>query len=416
MLQWTTAAQTARIFNLRKRGNVAWQKMTISVLFAVILTIGVQVLYNMASVGFSPALIAAAVVLLLWVLSPLVVYWINRRIVESVEPLNPAQVVLLRQVARRTWGFFEHFVGPEDHWLPPDHFQESPGAKVAHRTSPTNIGLLLTSTLAAYDLGYLNHYGLVTRWMMTMDALKQLERYRGHFLNWYNTLNLQPLNPRYVSTVDSGNLAASFIVVAQACRQMESAPVFRWELWQGYLDSLDNLVEILSAIRSPEFRKEIQTINRQISLLKLEIQSIRNHPQDWYPLFLKVKGEFWENLSTGLMQLIDVSRNAFDQKRLSQLHEITIHLGRHQEAVERDITDLLPWVPLFSEIPAALKSDKFASLMGELAKALPLNLKLNQIQNCVQRAIPIIDRIAEQMEEQFSNSAAGGVAQELQSG
>ncbi len=408
MLQWTTAAQTARIFNLRKRGNVAWQKMTVSVLFAVILTVGIQLLYNMASVGFAPTLIAAAVVLLFWVLSPLVVYWINRPIVEQVDPLNAAQLVLLRQVARRTWGFFEHFVGPEDHWLPPDHYQETPGAKVAHRTSPTNIGLLLTSTLAAYDLGFLNQYGLVTRWMMTMDALKQLERYRGHFLNWYNTLNLEPLNPRYVSTVDSGNLAASFIVVSQACQQMESAPVFRWELWQGYLDSLNNLVEILTAIRSPEFRSEIQKITRQISLLKSEIQAIRNHPQDWYPLFLKVKGKFWENLSTGLMRLIDVSRNAFDQERLAQLNEITIHLGRHQEAVQRDIIDLLPWVPLFSEIPAALQSDDFASLMAELSQALPLNLKLNEIQNCVQSALPIIDRIAQEMEGQISNSPFEG--------
>ena len=85
---------------------------------------------------------------------------------------------------------------------------------VAHRTSPTNIGLLLTSTLAAYDLGYLDPLGLVTRLTATLDTLEALERYRGHFLNWYDTLTLQPLQPRYVSTVDSGNLAACLIVTA----------------------------------------------------------------------------------------------------------------------------------------------------------------------------------------------------------
>ena len=101
----------------------------------------------------------------------------------------------MRQVIRRTWGFFERFVGPEDHWLPPDHFQESPVGIIAHHTSPSNIGLLLTSTLAAYDFGYLDQLGLVTRLSTTMDTLGQLERFRGHFLNWYDTLTLATASP-----------------------------------------------------------------------------------------------------------------------------------------------------------------------------------------------------------------------------
>ncbi len=101
-------------------------------------------------------------------------------------------------------------VGPEDHWLPPDHFQESPSL-TAHRTSPTNIGLLLTSTLAAYDLGYTGQLDLITRLQATFDTLDQLEHYRGHLLNWYDTESLAALAPRYVSTVDSGNLAGCLI-------------------------------------------------------------------------------------------------------------------------------------------------------------------------------------------------------------
>ena len=100
-----------------------------------------------------------------------------------------------------------------------------------------------TSTLAAYDLGYLDQLGLATRLVTTMDTLDQLERFRGHFMNWYDTLTLQPLHPRYISTVDSGNLAASLIVTAQACKSMPEAPIFRWDLWQGYLDTLSNLTE-----------------------------------------------------------------------------------------------------------------------------------------------------------------------------
>ena len=167
--------------------------------------------------------------------------------------MSEEQTILLRQVGRRTWGFFERFVGPEDHWLPPDHFQEAPVGIIAHHTSPSNIGLLLTSTLAAYDLGYLDQLGLATRLSITMDTLDQLERFRGHFLNWYDTLTLQPLKPRYISTVDSGNLAASLIVTAQACKSMPTERIFRWDLWQGYLDTLSNLTEILKGMRKTEF-------------------------------------------------------------------------------------------------------------------------------------------------------------------
>ena len=164
--------------------------------------------------------------LLLWMFSPLIAQWISQPINQRVKPLSEEQTSLLRQVARRTWGFFERFVGPEDHWLPPDHFQEAPVGIIAHHTSPSNIGCCFTSTLAAYDLGYLDQLGLATRLPITMDTLDQLERFRGHFLNWYDTLTLQPLKPRYISTVDSGNLAASLIIIAQACKRYADRNAF----------------------------------------------------------------------------------------------------------------------------------------------------------------------------------------------
>ena len=140
----------------QSRRNLAWEKMGSSTFLALILAIGVQLFFDPVRDGIAPALAYSSIVLLLWLLSPLIVGWINRPIIEHPVPLNEEQEKLLRQVTRRTWGFFERFVGPEDHWLPPDHYQESPVGTIAHRTSPTNIGLLLTSTLAAYDLGYLD--------------------------------------------------------------------------------------------------------------------------------------------------------------------------------------------------------------------------------------------------------------------
>jgi cyclic beta-1,2-glucan synthetase len=168
LLQWTTAAHTARVFGLQIRWDDAWQKMGMSSILALILIMGVLIISAKTNNGAASALAYTSPVLLMWLTSPFIVWWINRSITQYKATLNEEQENLLRQVARRTWGFFERFVGPEDNWLPPDHYQESPDEKIAHRTSPTNIGLLLTSTLAAYDLGYLDQLGLATRLSTTL--------------------------------------------------------------------------------------------------------------------------------------------------------------------------------------------------------------------------------------------------------
>lgn len=393
LLQWTTAAQTAHIFRIQNRKNIGWQKMLISVLHAIILAVTLTILTIMASSGEPLSLMLAGVVLLLWLLSPIIVYWLNRPIDIQVAPLKIDEISLLRQVARRTWSFFERFVGPEDHWLPPDHYQETPGAIVAHRTSPTNIGLLLTSTLAAYDLGYLNHFGLVARLEMSMESLSQLERYRGHFLNWYNTLSLEPLNPRYVSTVDSGNLASCFIITDQACKKMPSEYVIRWELWQGYLDSLTNLSNILLTIRGVEFRKQIRALTQAISDLQIEIRAIQSKPDQWFPLFLYVIEDFWPKLSNQLLDLITTSKIAFDHGNLMELKTITTHIGQHQQAVQRNIADLLPWVPFLLHIPPELKEPDNVAILSQLTEILPGNLKLNEIKVKTSQATPLINAL-----------------------
>jgi cyclic beta-1,2-glucan synthetase len=390
LLQWTTAAQTARVFGLQARRNVAWQKMSASALLALILTMGLQLVSSPTRSGGVPVLTYASPVLLLWVLSPLIVWWINRPITEHTAPLNEEQVNLLRQVTRRTWGFFERFVGPEDHWLPPDHYQESPVGTVAHRTSPTNIGLLLTSTLAAYDLGYLDQLGLATRLVNTMDTLDRLERFRGHFLNWYDTQTLQPLHPRYISTVDSGNLAASLIVTAQACKTMPDEPVFRWDLWQGYLDTLSNLTETLTGMRKAEFAQQVEEINRRIAAIHAEILAVRSQPDRWYPLYLRVSGPFWQDISRRLMELVEVGRSAFDLETLRKLQEVAAQTERHHTAVQRTITELVPWIPLIENPPLRFHAPQFLQAMAALGATLPNNLALGQVHAHAEAALPHI--------------------------
>ncbi len=411
LLQWTSAAQTARLFGLQEeRRRLAWQKMGISVFLVILLAVGLPFVFERAPGRIALALLVSSPVLLLWVFSPIMAWWINRPISERAAVLSEEQVNQLRQVTRRTWGFFERFVGPEDHWLPPDHFQERPVGTVAHRTSPTNIGLLLTSTLAAYDLGYLDQLGLATRLVTTVDTLDQLERVRGHFLNWYDTLTLEPLRPRYVSTVDSGNLAASLIVTAQACKDMPGAPIFRWGLWRGYLDTLSNLTETLLGMRKAEFSPQVEEINLQILAIKEEILSARPRPETWYALFVKVSGPFWDDISRRLMALVEVGRTAFDLKTLEKLQEVAAQVDRHHIAVKRTITELVPWIPLLENAPSRLQEGQYASRMEALKLSLPYNVALGQVPSGLHAASTHIHALRQLLETEEPSDAGGDTA------
>ena len=212
LLEWMTAAKAAQ---RESKGGDRWRTWK-EMLSAPLTALTVALLL----VSLRPDhLLLALPLLLAWALAPEIAYRISRPIRHAPAPPTAEQNIALRTLARRTWLFFEDFVGPNDHWLPPDHYQESPRGTVAAYTSPTNIGLLLLSTLAAYDLGYIGITSLVSRLRSTFESLERLERYRGHFLNWYDTRTLEPMLPRYVSTVDSGNFAACLRILGQACQQ-----------------------------------------------------------------------------------------------------------------------------------------------------------------------------------------------------
>jgi cyclic beta-1,2-glucan synthetase len=183
------------------------------------------------------ALPAASLLLAGWLVSPAIAYWISRPSPRTVVPLDEGERQALRLLARRTWHFFESFVGDGDHWLPPDNFQEVPDPTVAHRTSPTNAGLLLLSTLAAHDLGYLSLPQLIERIERTLDTFDKLEKHWGHLLNWYDTQTLMPLPPRYVSTVDSGNLLGCLLTLRQGLLEKIDEPILTPAAFEGLADT-----------------------------------------------------------------------------------------------------------------------------------------------------------------------------------
>ncbi|MEG2962328.1 MAG: glucoamylase family protein, partial [Janthinobacterium sp.] len=209
------------------------------------------------------ALPAAAVVLLLWLAAPAIAWWISRPIERAVARLSAEQGRFLHGVARKTWAYFDTFVGPDDHWLPPDNMQEHPSLVVAHRTSPTNIGLALLANLTAYDFGYISMGQLIERSRATLHTMGELERFQGHFYNWYDTQTLKALQPMYISTVDSGNLAGHLLTLQPGLVELYDAPIMGPQIVDGIRTTAQVLQEFIAA------EGEGQEVRSSLALLQM---------------------------------------------------------------------------------------------------------------------------------------------------
>ncbi|MGH8157688.1 MAG: GH36-type glycosyl hydrolase domain-containing protein [Rhodanobacter sp.] len=238
LLQWQTSSEVAR--RSSNAPAALWRLMWIGPLLALGLTTALAWQRPMV-------LILAAPLLLLWLLSPWIAWWISQPRPPSTFAPSAAQLRFLRMLARRTWAFFDRQVGPADHWLPPDNLQEQPGPVIAHRTSPTNIGMALLANLAGYDFGFLSAGRLLERSQQTLATMQQLPRHRGHFYNWYDTLSLQPLAPLYISAVDSGNLAGHLLTLRPGLLALLDEPLFPPRMLQGLLDTLAVLHDALDS-------------------------------------------------------------------------------------------------------------------------------------------------------------------------
>jgi cyclic beta-1,2-glucan synthetase len=229
------------------------------------------------------SLIAAAPILALWLASPGIAWWISRPIARRQVRLSTEQTVFLHSMARKTWAFFETFIGPEDHWLPPDNFQEHPHPVVAHRTSPTNMGLSLLANLTACDFGYITPAQVIERTTKALRTMESLERYRGHFYNWYDTQSLRPLLPLYVSSVDSGNLAGHLLILRQGMLALVDDPL----LGKRFLEGLQNTLAIAvkeagaateAAIVLGRLQQQLDSVIRSAPPL---LPSLRLHLEQW---------------------------------------------------------------------------------------------------------------------------------------
>jgi len=254
MLEWTTMSQAAR--RHRRGGPRASRRLTTSAWLALLGLIAVGAFAR-------PTLPFAVPLLLLWLVAPVFVGWLGRL---EEEPAPDAEISdadrrRLRVLARKTWRFFDTFVTAHDNWLPPDNYQEDPRGVVAHRTSPTNIGLYLLSVMSARDLGFITAREALGRVEHTLGTLLKMERRNGHILNWYDTTNLRPLEPQYVSTVDSGNLAGYLWTLREACAELGRMPLFDAQM----LDAARDALWLAAAATSEALPAEASELERRLA-------------------------------------------------------------------------------------------------------------------------------------------------------
>ncbi|HEY3450856.1 MAG TPA: glucoamylase family protein [Myxococcales bacterium] len=310
LLEWQTAAAVEGLAaaNLARVLRRMWLGPGLAVAIGTLLL----------ATGAPRTAAAAGPVLLLWFLSPLVAWWVSRPLRPVSDVLGEGETRFLRRIARLTWRYFEVFAGPQENWLAPDNFQE-PGHRVAHRTSPTDLGLALLSNLSAHDLGYLSGGQLLDRTTRAIESMEQLERHRGHFYNWYDTTTRKPLRPLYVSTVDSGNLAGHVRVLRSGLLELPASPL----LPAGALEGLRDTWHVLREQLSPGDAARLG-------------EGLRTEPDR----SLSARAAWLQGLAVGALQLTE----SVDRQRYPEASWWANAFDRQVGSFLAELTELAPWL------------------------------------------------------------------------
>jgi cyclic beta-1,2-glucan synthetase len=330
LLEWRTARDAQRT----ARGGLAGSLAT--------MWIGPAVAAAAAGWLEPEGAIAAAPLLAAWALAPLWSWWLSRPITAAGPQLAAAERAFLRTIARRTWRFFEVHVTAGDQFLPPDNVQDDPPRGAAHRTSPTNIGMSLIGNLAAYDFGYLSAGELIARTTQTFATLDRMQRYRGHFYNWYDTTTLEPLRPLYVSTVDSGNLAGHLLTLAGGLDELADRAA------RPTLTGLGDTLEVLAELAAtwPE-------VVRELAYLRTDLAGAVRTTAEAYAVLQRAAPR-----AQDLMRVLD-ARSAAEAIWWARAFDA------HRSQLVQELVLLAPWV----ELPPAGSPTVRALLDGPLTLA-----------------------------------------------
>jgi cyclic beta-1,2-glucan synthetase len=343
LLEWVTTAQASYGIDLK----------LLSIYKRMVGGLAIAIISLFVVAHFHPQAMSAALpFVLIWCAAPAISRWISLPPKQNeTDPLSAAETQSLRSVSRQTWRFFETFVTPAENSLPPDNFQETPKPIVAHRTSPTNIGLYLLSVITANDLGWLGTQDTVRRLEATFETIGKLEKFRGHFFNWYDTRDLHPLDPKYVSSVDSGNIAGHLLAVSNACRELMRKTSFAAASRSGIGDAVHLLRDSLSEITDSR-RTHLVTrkqLANAVDAFSAMLEPAPGNFGEWIKLLVRLK-EQARTIADIAHTLADERGDAPD----SNLRVWADAIGSCVESHARDAEILAPWMRLDSKPIAAL--------------------------------------------------------------
>ncbi len=342
LLQWVSLAQEQIGSNLSPKYFLKKHKASVVLAFSLGILLIVSDIDNLAKILATPFILA-------WILSPVIAHFISLPPkADPIEFLSIEDNKKLRLIARRTWRFFTNFVTEEDNFLPPDNFQEIPDPTIAHRSSPTNFGLYLLSILAAQDFGWIGVKDMIKRLEQTLAVLEELPRYNGHFYNWYDTTTKQPLNPHYISSVDSGNLASYLLIVAQTCQELLQSPLLIFNRIEGIQDSIELLKQSLLEIRDKR-----RTLTVDIGQLKFAIKHLEELLEE---ISKKSKSSYinqWHSIQIAANTLMDISKTLVQELGKSNSSEVLFWATQVYETIKSHTRD---FEEVFSEGNLSLKA------------------------------------------------------------
>jgi cyclic beta-1,2-glucan synthetase len=377
LLEWQTAGQAAKEF-----ADHQPPRLWVGASLAAAWLVGTAALT-------SHAFPYAAPFLAVWASAPLLARWLGRAPRSSLErhSFSAADGQLFRACARKTWRFFERFVTAEDNYLPPDNFQQDPLGVVAHRTSPTNIGLYLLSVVSARDLAYVTLSETTERLSQTLATVDRLEKRNGHVLNWYDTTSLRPLDPPYVSMVDSGNLAGYLWTLKQACVDLKDAPLMERETWNACVDAL-RLAKATPGL-APAIAAALDDVMQRIE---------------------RQKPEAFASASVGLaaamssLPILDEAERAVGGAAPEDARYWVDVARRTLGAATDEVRHLLPWAHALATQPSCLLTQPFQGSWTSIVTLLSTATGVKAVEAATRAAIPLV----EGLEAALGTNAAGG--------
>jgi len=394
MLEWVTAADVeAGVKNSLKS---FLKKMWVNFLAAFAV-----VLFSLQTSAASTYISLPMAVL--WFAGPFAAYLVSSPCVKKQHRLSEEDIAMLRSISRKTWRYFEDFAVEQENYLPPDNYQEEPPKGLAHRTSPTNIGLLLLSVLCACDLGYIGILEMASRFENIISTLEKMEKWKGHLYNWYNTITLEILKPMYISTVDSGNLVGYMMVVREGLKEYLDRPVLSPALADGLYDTIILLCRE-NGLKLPEdLTDRLKRLSRDENVVPSDWAHAIKEVEEWLSSTgVNDKNDWggWSSKLSNMLCMLSAQINTFyphigdsdlkdviGKKSPDMLAEID-KPGSMQELADR--YRLLSWV--LSEMPAGVTREKLQNARDRLQTAgESIEDSVEKIRQLIRRLSALID-------------------------